>query len=393
MAGLGSGDPLGLINAVSQYQQGKAWAQGQQEYARAQKQRADIDAANAEATGVINASKAEWAANGAQGQYRPNDMTMFKAAEARGMALAKRGLWDQYLQNDAQVAPMRIKARATALQRFESDGDGDAFVRATYPSLFDGKEIVGTEKIEGAEAVPGTGLKARPSGLKLTLSDKTEKVVYPQEIAEMVKLSLIDRVATAKREVEINFERAKAMAKSDADSRTEEVKAAHQRELEDRKARNLRGLKDVEFGGQKVLRGMEIDSRERVGLRGNETSLKVGAGHDAASRYGADRRLEGSKLGLDSKEGGAGKKDALFDQLHDEAVRVYGDEQIGALGGTKTANENTQAIAAYAAALKKSDPGLSVPEALRKSTAEWKKSAGGKAWLTKNQSNRALIGG
>ena len=357
---------LGLMNALDAYQQGVSWKQGQDEIARVQKQRAALDEANAAATGVITASQQEWAANGAQGQYKPNDSTMFKAAEARGQALARHGLWDQYMQNEAQVAPMRLRARSNALQRYQTDGDIEALARSVYPTIFDGKEIVGVERVEGAPGSENLGLAARPSTLKLKLSDGTETTTDPQRLVQLVKQSLIDPQTTLKNEIELNMARAKAEVEAAGRVMVEREKGDQARKTESVKAENAQKLEGVKFGNQKEITGLNNASREKVAEGNNAATM-------GAARIGADGRLQAARISADGKAESGPKKDQQYDQLHDEFVRVYGDTQMGALGGTRTANEHTQAMASYAQALMKSQPGLSVAEAIRKSADEWKK--------------------
>ena len=357
---------LGLMNALDAYQRGVSWKQGQDEIARAQKQRAALDEANAAATGVITASQQEWAANGAQGQYKPNDVTMFKAAEARGQALAKHGLWDQYVHNEAQIAPMRLRARSTALQRYQADGDVEALARSVYPTIFDGKEIVGIERIQGAPGSENLGLAARPTKLMLKLSDGSEQDMEPQKLVQIVQQSLIDPQTTLKNEIELNLARAKAAIETGSKVEVERVKGEEARKTEGVKATNTQQLEGVKFGNQKELTGLANASREKVAEGNNRATL-------GAASIGAEARREAARISADGKAESGPKKDQQYDQLHDELVRVYGETQMGALGGTKTATEGTQAMAAYAQALMKAQPGMSVAEAIRKSSEEWKK--------------------
>jgi hypothetical protein len=357
---------LGLMNALDAYQQGVSWKQGQDEIARVQKQRAALDEANAAATGVITQSQQEWAANGAQGQYKPNDVTMFKAAEARGQALAKHGLWDQYVHNEAQIAPMRLRARSTALQRYQSDGDIEALARSVYPTIFDGKEIVGVEKVQGAPGSENLGLAARPTKLKLKLSDGTEQDMEPQRLVQIVQQSLIDPQTTLKNEIELNLARAKESIKTEGKITVERTKGEEARKTEDVKATNTQQLEGVKFGNQKELASINNASAEKRADGNNKATL-------GAASIGAEARREAARIGADSKAESGPKKDQQYDQLHDEFVRVYGDTQMGALGGTRTATESTQAMASYAQALMKAQPGMSVAEAIRKSSEEWKK--------------------
>lgn len=253
---------LGLVNALNEYQSGLAWQQGQQELARQKEQRAQLDAANKAATDVIGASQAEWAANGAQGQYKPNSSTLFKAAEARSAALARSGMWDAFLENEARVAPMRIQARGEALQRYESDGDIEALVRATYPTIFDGRDVVGVERIEGAPGSTNLGLAAIPTKIKLKYSDGKTESVEPQRIVQTVKQSLIDPQASAKNEIMLNFERAKAEARANEEIRVIKARGEETRETEGKKGEIRLGLADV-----------NNTSRERVAAGNNQARL------------------------------------------------------------------------------------------------------------------------
>lgn len=198
---------LGLMNAVQAYQQGTQFKLQQEQQQRAQAQQAALDEANKAFGQVIEESKSEWARNGAQGQYRPSGDTYFRAAEARGNALVRAGLYDHYMQNEAQIAPIRIKTRAEALQQYELDGDVDKLARRVYPTLFDGKTIVGSERVRGQES-EGEGTPG-PAVYKFKLSDGTEQVIKPQEFVAQLKTSLIDPAESAKREALLNFERAK----------------------------------------------------------------------------------------------------------------------------------------------------------------------------------------
>lgn len=271
---------LGLADAVRGYQQGVQWKQGQDELARQQQMRAQVDAANKAATDVIQQSQSEWAASGAPGQYRPNSQTIFKALEARGSALAKAGLWDQFMEHEAKVAPMKIKARTEALQQYEVDGDADKLARSVYPTLFDGKSIVGSEMIEGADAVQG--LPARPSKLKVKLSDGSEKTIDPQEFVGNLKKSLIDPVTAAKNEAILNLERAKAEIGANKQIKVEGFKAKNAQELEGIKAKDRAALAEA--------------NNQAAGQRTEATT--------SATRYSADQRVKAA--GLSAARSGSG---------------------------------------------------------------------------------------
>ncbi len=374
---------LGLQSALRSYTQGVAWKQGQEQIARQQAQQQAMDEANKAATGVIDQSKAEWALNGAQGEYRPNSQTMFRAAEARGAALSKAGLWDQFLENEARIAPMRLRTRADAMQQYQVDGDVDKLARQVYPTLFDGKTIQGSERIEGAEAV--AGLPARSSKLKLKLSDGTEHVLDPQQLVAQIKMSL-DPDAL-KREAMLNFERAKANAKAEADIIVEREKGGQARQTEGVKGENKRRELDINHDYGLQLADVNNASAEKradtsasatrysadQGLKGRKYAADSSAG---ASRYSADQGL--SAAGIRAKNGGAdggaggGKRDQVFDQIHDELIRGFGEKDPMSTSSTKLGDEYTVRAARYAQDLVEKE-GMSMRDALLKAGAELKK--------------------
>ena len=273
-----------------------AWRQQQDEYQRQQKQRATYDAANQAAAGVLEASKAEWALNGAQGQYQPSDSTMLKSAEARGQAFAKGGDWESYLKNEAAVQGQRTRLRANALQRFEQDGDPVALAQAVYPTVFDGKEIVSLEKTGGMPALPSIGQPATEAAIRYKLSDGTEGEMPVAKMIGQVKSLLVDPVAAAQKEIEMNFLRTKAAIEAEGKKDVERTKGEEARKTEDLKGKNARGLADVKFGYDSQLHAADNTSREKVGAGNNAATVK-------AAQIGAAARVE--TAGLRSAGGGS----------------------------------------------------------------------------------------
>jgi hypothetical protein len=352
---------IGLKDALNSFQQGVAWKQHQEEIGRQRAQRQALDDANRASTEVIESSKAEWATNGAQGQYRPSEETMFRAAEARGAALARAGMWDQFMQNEAQVAPMRLRARASALQRYEQDGDADALARAVYPTLFDGKRIVGSETIAGAGSVPAM--------LKLKLSDGSEQMLGADDLVKRVKLSLVDPVQAAKTEALVNQKRLEAQIEAEKQITVEKAKRGFQADVEDRKHQNAVKLEGVKAENARGL----ADLNNAASQRRTETSAGATLG---AARIGANSRITAAGISANAKakgEGGDdGKKDHLLDQIHDELIRGFGAVPMGSLSGAKVGDELTFRAAMFARDLI-SKEGVSRTEALRRAAAEVKK--------------------
>ena len=289
------------MNAVKAYQDGVAWRQQQDDIERQQKQRATYDAANQAAADVLEASRAEWALNGAQGQYQPSDTTMLKSAEARGQALAKGGDWESYLKNEAAVQGQRTRLRANALQRFEQDGDPIALAHAVYPTVFDGKEIVSAEKVGGMPALASIGRPATEAAIRYKLSDGTEGEMPVAKMVSQLKSSLVDPVAAAQKEIEANFLRTKASIEAEKLKEVERTKGEEARKTEDVKGKNARGLADVKFGYDQRLHADDNASRERVGAGNNRATL-------GAAKIAADSRVDVAELrgaGSGGKGGGS----------------------------------------------------------------------------------------
>lgn len=214
----------GLTQAVQAYQHGTEWRQRQDQLAQQEKLQAGREAADKAAAGVLEASKAEWALNGAQGTYQPNDGTMFKAAQARGAELAKVGDWQGYMQNEAQVQKQRIRVRSSALQRYEQDGDFEALARTVDPTMANGKEIVGAERIGGMPGLASIGREATPTKFRFKFSDGSEAELDPEAMVKKLKLSLIDPVASAEQEVKLNFLRAQNEVETAGKVKVEQVR-------------------------------------------------------------------------------------------------------------------------------------------------------------------------
>ena len=236
------------------------WQRGQRE--RQAKQQAALDDANAAPDRVYEESKAQWALNGAQGEYQPSETTNFNAAQARSQALSKHKLWDEFVKNEVAVQPMRTRVRTEALQRFELDGDAGALAETVYPTVFDGKQIVGKTKLNNAAN------RQEAEMWRFTLSDGTTKTVKTPELVANIKKSLISPEQTAKLEIMANLERAKAQFHGDE---TRKTNASRHTEKMDEIAALNAGAKE----------------RTQIGADASKVNTETRAD---ASMYGADQR-------------------------------------------------------------------------------------------------------
>lgn len=360
---------LNLTQAVQNFQQGTQWRQQQDDRAKQQaamKVREDADRAFAS---TIDASKAEWALNGAQGEYKPNDTTMFKAAEARGLALLKGNDVQGYLKNEASVQQQRIRVRQGALQQYEMDGDFEALARKAYPTVFDGKEIVGAERLGGMPALDSIDRPATPTEYKFKLSDGSTQTVKPEDMVKRLKLSLVDPVTAAEQEVKLNYQRALERIKGEEDRATAREKAGLKVD-EIREEGRVRGetLK-TEYGFKGSLADADRKFKATESALDRTSEEKRTNTSAAATRYSADQSLAGAKVRADGEGKDSGK---AFDRFHDEVIRTFGERMDGPLGGPRIGSEDTMKIASYAQALAEEE-GIPMGVAIGRSIEEFKK--------------------
>lgn len=346
---------LGLNQAVDAYVQGR----GQQEaLRRMDAQRAD-EAVLAEADAAYGAvhqqAQARALAVNPAAEYKPTDEVEFEAAEARGKALAKAGKWKHYLENEALVAKQRLRVRGEALNQYKVDGDPEALVRKVYPTIFDGRKVVGTKRIDGAEAVQG--LKAIPDSIEIEFSDGKKAVKPVAELVAELNKTMMDPAACAQEEVKNNFANELIKTRGEQTRATEEVKVEGRTAVEREKGRVRLDVEGVKLEGKRE----EIAGREKVaGIRADAT---LGAAGTAAGarKYAADRGVDsagvraGATVGaatVRAGAGGAGGKPAdpakAFDKLHDEIRKIAGEPSQGIMGGSKLATEDTLRIARVA---------------------------------------------
>lgn len=378
---------LNLTSAVQNYYAARDDKMRRDEIERQMERRRKLEEANGEAGRIIDASKAEWAMSGAQGTYKPSDETMLAAAEARGTALARAGLWDEYAKNEVTLAPQKLRIRASALEGYEADGDFGRFIGRFYPTIFDGKRVVGVEKMTtapslesmstpgserqpkrsvGGDVVPTAntgdgpapdmvGVAAGKPMFKVKLDDGTEKVVDPEAVIKRAKMMLLDPVQTARAEYEAGLKRWAATHEADEKVRVEREKGAQDRQT------------DAQKGERESLdSAAERASRERVAGINAQADRDVAETRAKADRYVADKNT-------DKKAGTTRDKVADFKAVHDEVTRVIGERNDSLMGsGGRISNEDTTKIANFAKALieeEGADPG----DAINRAIEEWKK--------------------
>jgi hypothetical protein len=284
--------------------------------------------------------------------FTPNQEQQLEAMQARTNYLFDKGKTDKAVQYWVNDEAFRGQLRSNAMQRgmlsYKASGDPSEVIAGVYKYMDDGWEI---QQVSPQVSGEGGGI----TGWNVTRVDrkgnrKTDTLT-PQDIDSLVQWSA-DPKAVAKYSLEEKLARLKA----GLDVQTEGVRQQGRVALE--------GVKH----NYSILEG-----KDRSKLKLGEIAAEGDQRRQTEKVKGEqDRITEGVK----SKGAGAEKKDAVYDQIHDEIIRTVGENKDGPLGGTRIGNEETQAAAQYADALKRANPELSVAEAVRRSLAELKRRKG-----------------
>lgn len=350
---------LGLTNAVQQFRSGVDWRQQQdakkKQEEEAAKQKAASDAASKAWKEAMTPPMIE--VDGGvddDGQpmpkiARPDPKWDRKGAIVKGLGAvadvyAANGDMQNFMNIEAKAAPLRAERRTAAIDQalatYKADKNPINLAQAVYPHIYDGREI--------KNAV------MRGGKIEFSLSDGTKQVTTPDEMLAGIE-AMRDPRAAAEFEAKMRWETAKTKLDTDAKIAVETTKGKVDRETADHKHQQSVGLEAVKSG----------NTIKEIGAR-TAGDLKV-----VGARGAEDRRTAAAKG--ETAEGTGGKRDAVYDQLHDEIIRAYGDSATGLAGGNRVGNEATSQGADYARALMASDPKMTMVEAKRQAVAEMKK--------------------
>lgn len=291
---------LGLTQALGSYQQGLAWHDQQQQLQKQKQAQARMEAANQAAAGVLEKSRGEWAANGAQGNYSPSDATMLTAAEARGAHFAQGGDWENYLRNEVGVQQQRTRVRGQAMQQYDMNGDPIALMQAVYPTIFNGRAIARASKVD----------KDGQPAIEYELDDGTKSTVGVQDLVGRVKSSLVDPQRTAEMEIQANLARQKIEAQQGKEIAVVEARGGQSRQTEGAKHDyKMTGL-GTKFGYDQKLQGARLDAQKTIADDRNDTTLKATDKRVQGSLGAASTRAAGSlaTAKVRSAGGGSGAK-------------------------------------------------------------------------------------
>lgn len=241
---------------------------------------------------------------------------------------------------------MQIQSRQAAWQKFQTDGDHGALGAAMYDTIPDGKHVKSYDVLEGA----GPDGKKAGKKIRFQLDDGTIKMFSPEEVEGMAKRAAMNPQELAK----VEFERDLIAAKAREAQALAKLKAAE-----------FRKTKKMEIDGKAGLAVLNHDREDARSKADRESAERQTGARVSASRYSADQGLAAAKVRTTAEKKGNPIK--TFSDLHDEVRKIAGESAMGALGGTKMANEDTMNIARFAQALideEDADPGDAINTAL-----------------------------
>ena len=307
---------LGLTQALQGYQQGAAWKE-QQDY------KANLQAANDAFTASMDADKAKWAIQGADGQYTPTDEGYLRATQARMAEFAKRGMYDDYMRGQAALTVPITRMRQQALDR--SGGDEAELLRQVYPTFLDNKEATTVDWVDGSGPDGSKGSKK----LRMILSDGTVKFFEPGQITQMVQKSIQSpemRLAEAQHLYALKRDAARYAQSADLKDQQGEIDS----DLEEQRQENRIALADFQNTGRLAqIKAKGEEARDTKATVPGKAAGSGGSGGGTSSDASLElRRVQQVRMRLDAR-----RKEALtlLKERQAAAKSLYGEERRAAL--------------------------------------------------------------
>lgn len=274
-----------LDDVVKAGQEGVAWGEQQEQIKRQREAQQIQQQAEQAFKSVFEQDQVAHIQRGGSPQdYKPNDQVYLRAAEARGLALAKAGDFKGVLQNSAAVEQQRMRIRSAALNQYGIDRDFGTFAKTFYSTIPDGAEVVGYEEVPGG---PADAPKGAPSGknmvrLKVKRGDKVEsKLVDPDAMLKEAQMMMMDRAKIAEQMVKLDYLRALDEAKTDGRVKVETTRGEQTRE---------------------TVRERGVQTLAQIGAR-NEGNLDVATTRADATVQAADRRARATENAAATRAG------------------------------------------------------------------------------------------
>lgn len=139
---------LTLADVADQFHRGAEQGLQYAEADRQKKQRDLYDQAGQAASKYIDGLRAQHILNGgAPEAFKPSSADVLKASEEFGKHLYKGGDFKGFLNNEVNVAPLRLRAISDSLRQYQLDKDPAKLAQAVL--------AIGGQEVEGVEMLPG----------------------------------------------------------------------------------------------------------------------------------------------------------------------------------------------------------------------------------------------
>lgn len=313
------------------------------------------NAANEAASAVITQAAEAHKASGATTPYKPGPLDVVRALDARSAALVRGQDFNGFMQNEGTAAAARLKARTQFLTEFKATGDFATFIKNAYATLPDGEEVADVQMVNEGASQGNNPSAATPGAPRARITLKSGKVLNedPQKVVAGILESLKDPVKTAEREAQLHYDVLKKKL---------EVQAETAGKLE---VERVKGLQDAEKTDR------EIKGRKEV--------AGINAG---ASKYSADKGLEGRKYAADHAKSSTGEDEDGRERASKVdwtklARESYGPQVNGVMGGTRISDENIAQLAFATREIYAANPGVSKEAALLQAAKTLGVKAGG----------------
>lgn len=342
----------GLTDAVTNFQQGKAWRDQQDQMDRAKKQQAVQDEATKAFSSTIDGSRAQFILDGGdEAAWKPDDTVHLRAAEARGATFAKAGDWEGFMRNEAALAPQRMRIRAQALQQYALDNDLAAFAKTVMNTSTDGRRLKAVEDLPGGPAAnrgtapsvmpaaapktmaavqgdvdtemlnplgvraapqqqglagivqpgtPGDGRVGAPTGkrmVRMVFDDGRVATADPTNLVQQVKRSLEDPVKAAELDAKARYEALMQQFKTEGAIKTERVKGEETRKTENVKGGFQKDSDERQAAARLTLADVDNEAamaRARVSASATTSaaSIRAGGGGGGSGGKGDDGEIK-----------------------------------------------------------------------------------------------------
>lgn len=316
------------------------------------------------------------AAGGAPAQpaaFKPTPKLVMDAYDAAAGVYLKNGDYEGFTKKFAESAAARTAYRNSALddtlKQYRLDRDLGKLAKTAYSTINDGVDITDVVSVKGVRQLGNDGrvdpAQSVPATLSFKLSDgTTTPPMTEQEVLQQIQFARMNPEKVLELEYKHSLTQAEIEARRIAAEREAKAKGIEDRLTEETRTKGRLTLADVE---QKFKAG---ESEKERATRLRERQIAAGATLGAAnisagaSRYSADKSLEGAKLRAKAEgAGGVGKRLTTKERLS-MVEDSFGQVTEGGFGSKRIGSATTAKIVEGMEAYLKQNPDATESEAM-----------------------------